>query len=195
MESLAEVDEKDFEDALRQDPQHVRMLRILYMAFGGGVLLFAAIVIGLFYTSVGNAEGERHGIVRLLSSVHLPMALGLWLAAFMSGNFFYSPGNLKRAVNMSMSTLSGRDPTPAQKCLFVIRMAIILRTALLEGVALFGIVICLLGANSGALRENPIYWLNLSSTGVLVLSLALTFPSHQRLIELFRYRFVTTRAT
>ncbi len=57
---------------------------------------------------------------------------------------------------------------------------------MLEAPALFGIVVCLVGSLNGQLHAEPIYWLNLASTVVLVLFVALSFPSRERLVDLFR---------
>ena len=66
----------------------------------------------------------------------------------------------------------------------------IISAALLEGVALFGLIICLLGVQEGIIHNAPIYWLNLFSYLFFAAMILWTFPTKERLENIFKERFL-----
>jgi len=66
-----------------------------------------------------------------------------------------------------------------------LRATIILRLAMVEAPAWFGVVICLFAGIRGGLAHDPVYWLNFASTLVLVIFAVKTFPSRSRVEYLF----------
>ena len=82
----------------------------------------------------------------------------------------------------------GGPPATAHEAVGRIRTALILRAALLEGAALFGLVVFLLAGLRGVLQQEPIYWANLFPWILFVGFVALTFPTRDRLETLFRTR-------
>jgi len=68
-----------------------------------------------------------------------------------------------------------------ERCFFMIRGAIIVRLAMFEGVAFFGLVICLLGIIQGVLQLHTGYWVNAFSTVVALGLILKTYPSRERI--------------
>ena len=62
-----------------------------------------------------------------------------------------------------------------------LRGAAILRLAMLEGCALFGVVICLLGVVLEAATQHPWIWANAASAALFLIFAVLTFPTAERL--------------
>ncbi|NLW83867.1 MAG: hypothetical protein GXY41_05615 [Phycisphaerae bacterium] len=67
--------------------------------------------------------------------------------------------------------------------------ATVIRLACFEGAAIFGLVLCLVGIQSGELARMPVYWVNLFSPVVFVLLVLATFPTRWRVETLFVRRF------
>jgi hypothetical protein len=75
-----------------------------------------------------------------------------------------------------------RATSPEQMVAVVSRMAI-LRLALLEASALFGIVVVLLAAGAGRLQTRPGLWWNAVPLGALIVTALLTVPSRERFLR------------
>lgn len=74
------------------------------------------------------------------------------------------------------SAKPGDDPADGMGEL---RAGTILRTALLEGPALFGAVVCFLANQNGVLTDHPEVWANGLSTGLLVALTVIWFPTER----------------
>ncbi len=206
MSSFADISESEFHAAIESDGT-LRALQILQTAFTMGFLLFAVVVVGLHASGslkqgdmapVAPDDPDRLDILPILTLVHAAVAISCWTLAFASFGAMIGPARLARAIAepMILPGPSGARTIvegPAHKCIALLRGAILVRLALIEGPALFGAVICLLGAIDGSIDEQPLYWLNLLSGAVLVLFAIATFPTRDRLWDLVRRRFVEIR--
>ena len=91
-----------------------------------------------------------------------------------------------------MVVVSGKDKVglkgekAAMAHLGQIRSAEIVRMAMYEGVAMLGLVTCLIAITNGVLYDHPIYWLNLVTSLAMVGFAALNFPNSDRLEQTFR---------
>ncbi|MBM4117619.1 hypothetical protein FJ251_07705 [bacterium] len=153
--------------ALRPSPGELRALQIVQVALMGGVLLFGLVVvlIAMRPPAAGAAPIAQRVLV-LLSAVHAVIALIVWsLAPLLQGL-------LVARLGAQLGTAGGVG---------ALRGALIVRLALLEGPALFGLVICLIAATGGALRATPLYWLNALSAVAFVGYGVLSFPTAERL--------------
>ena len=72
---------------------------------------------------------------------------------------------------------------PISKLMVVFRSVMIIRLALLDGVALFGLVLLLLSASNGSLHERSIIWLALTPVVILLGFVFLTFPTKEKIVE------------
>jgi hypothetical protein len=155
-----------------------KLLQVLYLTMGGGVLLFTVITLAIT-ARTGSSFSEAHrSVIHTLSLAHL--ALGV--ASLPLGTRVFSM-LLGAAPDRRMSA----DP-PEDSLAFArkVQTAYLFRAATLEGVALFGLVICFLSGGISFFQEYPRYWFNLASPLLFVLFIAATFPRRDRLAELFR---------
>ena len=155
-------------------PEYVRILQVIHIAIVTGALFFLMAV--LFVSGVrGDGIPGDVEVVRLLSIVHLGFGLSVYGAA----TYLY-----ESKFRISAHVQSG--PQLAETFLGALRTASIIRLAMFECVAFFGLVVCLVAAQAGILKGNPEYWLNTLSTVILVGLVATAFPSAERIEALFR---------
>ena len=86
------------------------------------------------------------------------------------------------------SASAGTASPPAEgamQWLSLVRKATILRLALIESPAIFGLTIYLIAAINGVLHDHPGYWGNRLSALILLLFIIATFPNSNRLTAVF----------
>lgn len=158
----------------------LRQIQIVHLAIPAGALLFAVVTLALSTTRTAPQEASGIELVGTLSLVHAFVFLSTFPLALLLPRSLVARG-------LQQVREAERDEAQAgQRALNVLRAASIVRLALLEGAALLGVIVCLLGGLRGVDDRQPLVWLNLASTGVLLVVAALTFPSRGRLEELFR---------
>lgn len=191
--SIEEVKEEQFEEALRRGPI-LRALQVLHFAFAAGVVLFAAVVVGFFFMGDAPQQGQEDGMpLDMLSLVHAALAFGVWTIGPLLFNNRLLRGKLPTGET-TYPVMQGQNlDDPAVRCLLVIYGASILRIAMFEAPALFGLVICLLGVMSGTIHGQPLYWLNAISAAVLIVFVAVTFPTREQMMDTFRMKVAGTR--
>jgi len=148
-------------------PSELRALQVVQTALMGGVFLFGLVVVLLaMRPPAANAEPIAPRVLILLSATHAVIALIAWsLAPLLQGL-------LVARLGARLSSAAGVG---------TLRGALIVRLAVLEGPALFGLVICLIAATGGALRATPLYWLNALSAVAFLGYGVLSFPTAERL--------------
>ena len=179
------IDEKGIEEALDANGG-AKALQLLQAAMALGVLLFGTVTGILYASGAGGAEARADASVEtVLSVADAVMAVFLWIGAIaLFPACCRSPAAAPSAKHALSSTAGGG--TPGAALAGRLRGAWILRLALLEGSALFGIVVCLIGALDGTLREQPVFWLNAIPAILFLVFAAATFPTRDRLLERLR---------
>ncbi len=174
-----------FEAALT--PNLLRTMAIMQSALVFGPLLYVIPVFVLFSArSVIPPGPGEFLLVNILSVMH-GTAL---LTAGSVGSFFFQ----RMFSSDRLMTLPDTDPeTLASQAVGKLRSALILRLALLEGAAFFGITVCILAMINGVLDAEPAYWLNLGSLAVFAAFGIVTFPTKERLIRLFEDMLARSR--
>jgi hypothetical protein len=176
----------DFEAALTST--EVRVSQIIQGALASGIALFLTIVVLMYVLMDGAAPTAQENlrVVNLLSLVHIGLAVALYGVSQRLYDAQFAEPRLSQRLGMEMRDMQGRViDDPAQKCLYLMRSAMIIRLACYEGAALFGLVVCLLAVVTGVLHAYPLYWLN-ALTSVLVLGhLITTLPTADRLKSVF----------
>jgi hypothetical protein len=174
MDEEQQVTLEQFREVLT--PVNVRTTQIINVALGIGVMSFFLVIV-YFYFRLQGSGGESPGddsLLQVLSMVHIAFAV----IAFTAGMILYGV-----VINLfRKSPLAGT----AEGCLRIIRMATIVRLALMEGAAFFGLVVCLFGAVEGLLEEFPVYWLNALSSLAMVAFIVVTFPTRDGLEQTFQ---------
>jgi hypothetical protein len=150
-------------------------IQILTGAMAGGVLLFLLVTLALWALGgMDEAPGDRDlSLFPILSGVNAVMFVSCLTAGFVL--YRLQTRNVGRAAS-------------AAELLAALRGATVLRTSLLEGSALFGIVVCLLGVLQGTVGEQPWIWANAAPAAAFLLFTLATFPTRERVIDLFTLR-------
>jgi hypothetical protein len=148
----------------------VKTLQVVAATMGLGVLTFVVVVVGLYLGPMSERRADGLGILPVLTIVSMAVFLAcLPLSAILG----------RTLVSRALATASGEDlPVRGVQAL---RTATVVRLALLEAAAILGVMVCLLGTLTGALRNAPLYWVNLLPAAVFLMILMLTFPGRARL--------------
>jgi len=141
------------------------------MAIGVLVLFFVV----LFYAIdlSGQIGLGDDSVIRMLSIVHL--AYGALMYPF--SMFIFHRISTRRTGPPS-------DAASSDQVLNSLRIASVVRLAMIEGVAFFGLVVLFLAIQSGILQQVPLYWLNSCSSLIMLTFVVYAFPTRERLERL-----------
>jgi hypothetical protein len=160
-------------------PAIVKSYQVFYFANALGVLVFLFVVIFLFLQSSANPsrsiDPEPARYVMMLTVLHLAVASAAYVAAA-----FIHRRILTRAFAPE------RVASSAEAVLSSLRLAGIVRLAIMEWVAFFGLVVLVVATQQWVLQYDPEYWANLVSTAVFFAFVLLTFPTRAKLKETSR---------
>ncbi len=148
-------------------PAVLARARALQIALTVGPLLFFFLTAQLS-TRPGHAGGAPDDLLTMLSMVNA----GLLFSAAGAGMVVLTrlrEAGLERAAS-------------AAEAVAVIQRLAIVRLALLEASALFGIVVVLLSATAGRLQTRPGLWWNVAPLVALIVTSLATFPSRERFL-------------
>jgi len=158
-------------------PAIVKSYQVFYFANALGVLIFFFVVLFLFLQSFSNpatlVDPESENYVMMLTMLHLVVLAIAYLAA----TFVYRK-MLARAFSEEQRSVS------AEAVLATMRLAGIVRLAVMEWAAFFGLVVLVVATQQWVLQLTPEYWVNLISTFIMFGFVILTFPTRSRLEEL-----------
>lgn len=167
---------EDFQEALT--PKNVLSMQIIHGALGLGVFTFFVVVVVMqFLHSAEEGVSEDVTILNIMSLAHLVMAMVCFIASKIVHDLMI---NASKRASFSHT---------GERCFATLRMASIVRLALMEGAAFFGLVICLLAAMEGQLENFPVYWLNALSCFAMIAFILANFPTKARLEQSFQDKF------
>ena len=157
--------------------EEVLTLQIIYASLAGGIVLFTAVVLFLSLTAAQGGPATDPALVRILTGVELAITVPLiYVSSLVFRTRLESAARDDRVPNASL---------PA-----VLRSALILRVAILEGGAMFGLVVCLIAVTSGVMQTNPAYWINLIGVLAMLTVVSQGFPTRDRLVEIYQSRIL-----
>ena len=192
MEQLPELKLSEFSKALM--PGRLFTFRVIGIALVVGVTLFLGIVVVLYFQNKPGPETVSQvtadGILPILSMVHGVMAVSGYVIAFFVNRMLLSARSFMTAYPAMKVNLPPEQDTPESRYFVRLFTAYIIPMAILEGVTLFGLIICMLGVLEGEIYDKPIYWLNLFSYAVFVCVFLWTFPTKSKLEAVFKKRFM-----
>ena len=187
MEVQVSLQFSEFQKALTK--KNLFTVKILGVAHLLGATVFLGIIL-FMYSQESPAQIPKQKILPILSIVHICMAPIIYGAVFLLTRLFFSQKSFAKTGKTPLKHLGTNEDTLELRALFVIRTSYILRLAALEGVALFGLITCLVGVQNGEIYDEPIYWLNLFSYVVFTATTLWTFPTKDRLEIIFRRHFL-----
>lgn len=160
-----------FEFQAKLNDQIVNTLRVLNIAFIMGVVFFAGVII-FIWSSVQNS-----GILN---------TSGMSLSPIINAVVFIVCLLLSSRIPVKMLESVSSEITGElsfEKAIEKIRTSMIMRIALLECPAIFGLVITLLSIYNGSLEINKLYVLNMIPAAVMVAVLIVIMPSRERIVS------------
>jgi hypothetical protein len=195
MNSLSEVTLTEFQSALTT--QNMRVFQIIQGAIALGVIMFMGVVFFLYSSQTAPAGGrelkDAYDLIKVLTLAHIMLAAGVYTIARVVFNLLLGPSALQGGLIKEIKDAQGRIVTNnGEKILAMIRSALIVRLAMFEAPALFGLVICMIGITNGTIYETPSIWLNGITACILIGFVILTFPNKERLEEIFNSRITGT---
>lgn len=181
MSTLLQLSESEFERILT--PDHLRPIQIVHVALMTAATMFAFVVVLLYFQS-SSTENVDVEVVNILTGVHALFAFGAFgISRILTERMF-----TERYLNNAIDTATA----PYEDSLSVIRVALIVRMAMLEGVSIFGLVVCVIAVTSGIAKHEPLYLFNMASY-VLFIAIGInTFPTKDAVMDIFR-RYILKR--
>jgi hypothetical protein len=160
-------------------PAILKSYQVFFFANGLGVLLFFFVVLFLFLQSFPNpplpAADDPERYVMMLTALHAVVLVVAYPASVLVYRRI-----LARAFSMEQRSVS------AESVISSMRMAGIIRLAIMEWAAFFGLVVLVVATQQGVLQRAPLYWVNLVSTAVMLWFVLTAFPTRARLEEASR---------
>jgi len=187
MNSLSEVSFIEFQKALT--PEKVRSFRVIHLGLGLGVFGFSLVLLYLWFVQGADQSAVPSDVdlIVIMSGVHAVLAMTLGSLSVILYKKQFRSGRLKELAAAPLRTPEGEQvEDPVEKCLSLIRIASILRLAMLEAVALFGLIVCTIAVVNGVLPEHSMVALNAVSPAGFLLFVLASFPTAERIGEMFR---------
>lgn len=172
MNTTLQLSEHQF--AAQLTPQIVRTFQIIHAALmtGATMLLF---VVALLHSQASSGSSADASLLDLLSIVN---------AVFTVTAFGASRIVFEKMFNVGTALNNATDPYLA--AIAMIRSAVLVRSVILEGAAMFGLVVCMIAATGGFTHTDPIYLLNTASYVLFIAFGMMTFPTKDSLTSIFR---------
>ncbi|MBL1215485.1 MAG: hypothetical protein HND52_19115 [Ignavibacteriae bacterium] len=160
--------------------EDLRNLKIIISALNIGVLLFFAVCLFLYFSG-DQQEIPKPVDIELIDTL-LMLSLGLTVLMIIVSRVV--PDQILR--NNSKMLLADRidEYSIVNKLLGVATTHYIIKFAMLEGAALFGLVTLILSVLNNSIHYNSVYWLAILPMLVMNFIFILTFPSKERVIQL-----------
>jgi hypothetical protein len=168
-------------------PEKIRPIQIIQLGMGLGIVVFGALVLLLYYSIPApraNDITDSLFLLQILTYTHILFAIVSYAVTQVVFKKMLSRNRLSKLSYETRNKTIQAGITPLDKCFFKIQGAIIVRLAMFEGVAFFGLVICLLGAIQGVLQLHTGYWVNAFSTVVALGLILKTYPTRERIEEI-----------
>lgn len=182
MEEFKNISRTQIEAKL--DGENLRVNRIISLAIMSGAILFLCVIIFLYLKSdpkqINNPQTD---LTETLTMVLAFIALSIYSGFFLLPKFFLNKKNIERQIK-TMQLTNGHNSTndPVQMLINIDRTLMIIRLALLEAVALFGLVILMLSILNGSIHENGIYWYLTAPLFLLIILVLTNFIPKEKMI-------------
>jgi hypothetical protein len=148
----------------------IKQAQIIQYAMMAGVAVFVGLVLLMAYQKGANASQANEqalSFLRKMTFFHAFLFMVTWSAS--------QPLRLVVEKNAKVP----ENATPEKAAILRWQAGRLIELALREGAAFFGLVVCVLGIQNGALAARPIYWVNALSAILFLLYAAVTFPRQQ----------------
>jgi F0F1-type ATP synthase membrane subunit c/vacuolar-type H+-ATPase subunit K len=160
-------------------PEYLRALGVIHMAVSAGPIIFAvAVVFVMSVTREITPVAQDIVLMNVLSLANLLIMASAWFV----GTFVF-----QRLCSNWRTVEEGENGqnTQVQRALGSMRNGLIVRLAMIEASAIFGIAVCLIGVMRGVLPKESMYWFNMAPLAVLFGYSITNFPSKSKIISIF----------
>jgi hypothetical protein len=166
---------------------YVKTLRIIFFAIATGPIIFWAIILFLFSNQPLVRGSTDLSLLNILSAIHAIMLITMIiLVNYIFKNGLIGSKNPVLSMSGALSADQQKGSNPQEKFLGLFHSLSIMRLAILEGTAFFGMVVCFLAGKQGVLSTYPIYWLNAISTMLLASFVLKQFPSKEKIMNCYQ---------
>lgn len=152
------------------------------VVYGGlimGIVVFGVIAFAV-PVNAHNSNESGTDFLLLLSGIHAFMALTIYTVA---------PIVFRQQLSIEKISASPSAISMSERILSAMQTAHIIRMAMYEGAAMFGLVICLLTSLWGYATTDQEFLLNGVSALIFLIMAAATFPTRDRLVNIFSEYF------
>lgn len=191
MEEYVSLNKNELENKL--PAQEIRISQIISLAMMAGVLIFSMII--LYMYSVMNSQdvylNPGTNISSLLIKVLIIIGLINYSLLYFIPKFVFSPKAIKNKLSIPAITKQG-DPLPdsISKLIYLHRTYMLIQIAILEFVALFGLVVLFLSIQEGLIYSNNNYWLLFIPAIIMILFIIKNFPTKQKIADQIEENFL-----
>ena len=186
MPSLSNISSAEFASQLT--PQRLRTGMLVQAALGLGPLFFSAIVLLIAFSNQSNGvDAEALDLLKTLTIANLAMSIVLGSAGHLLYRSRFTPRRLESAFLDELLDRQGHPiaATSPEKAITFIRTAMLLRTALSEASAFFGITVLMIASTHGLLLTVSWLWVNVVPVVMLWTLTASTFPTSNTMQRIF----------
>ncbi len=170
----------------------LRISRIISSAMVVGPTLFLFFIIFLYLKSDSLAGDEYNALdINIFSTIVLVIAILNYTAFFIFPIFYLKPKNVLNRLSQIADQSRNKIDDPVIKLILFDRIYMIIRLAILEGVALFGMVILFQAVSGGQINENPNLWLWIIPIIVLGIFVLNNYISKDKYIERIENQFLS----
>ena len=187
MEQNLHLDNLNLEQTISK--KDILVLQIIHLGLGLGVLIFLALTVFMNSLDLQEQQMADTGFLNILTLLHFLFAIIFIPLSGKVFESFFSENWWSKIFSRQLKPQLAKTSDTGQKVMIILRTAYILRLAMLEFVAFFGIMVCFLGVISGTLSDYPIYWINLFSAIFFLGFIWINFPRREKVLEIIRSRF------
>jgi len=139
------------------------------------------------YSLMGSDEyyfNPETSISPLLSKIFIIIALINYSLLYIIPKFVFSPQGIKNKLSAVTMNNQGIKLTDSiSKLIYLHRTYMIIQIAILDAVALFGLVILFLSIQERVIYSDSDYWLLFIPAIIMILSIIKNFPTKQKIAE------------
>ncbi len=165
-------------------PQNLMPLKIIYLALFLGQIIFAVIIFIIHLSYTEYPQLSQAGAINLMNILTIAVgfvALLCYFLFFLTHRFLKILINLSNRQNFSASDrITSINSTSASVLLMKLKVILIVRLALLEMPAFFGLVVILVGILNGAIYQQMDFLINALPLAIFILYVLNNFPTQER---------------
>ena len=165
--------------------EQIRITQIICLAMMIGVFMFMAILIFMYFQNENINNNYADYDTSSVFSVVLVIIAGIVYTMFnVIPKIIFSPEKIKQRLSQGIPTYQEMVVSdPVIRLLLLHRAQMIIKMAMLEGVALFGLVNLFYFITDGTIYTNNNYWLVLIPAFIMFVYIIINFPTKQKIAE------------